>query len=38
MKMLGTSEPRSFGWSLKGVLKEGFGELAVLVRRGFVLV
>ncbi len=37
MKMLGTSEPRSFGCSLKEVLKEGFGELAFLVRRGLSL-
>ncbi len=37
MKMLGPSEPRSFSWSLKGILKESFSELVFLVRRGLSL-
>ena len=32
MKLLATNEHRKFGWFLKGVLKRGFSELALLMR------
>ncbi len=37
MKLLETNEHRGFGWFLKEVLKRGFSELALLMRKGLSL-